>query len=316
MSEGADYERSDSWVPKHDFRAERRKFEDRATMARVEEEKKPKSRKKDLWVPNITTSSTRPLIVIPDVTGSMGKWPAVMFGKFPYLYHEAKTVYLGEDVEICWIAVGDAYVDKYPLQVRPFAGERGEIASRLDELFIEAGGGGNGGESYELAALYLLNNCMTPNVGSAKPIVIFIADEQPFDVIPVDHAKIAGVPSETRLLTTKVFEELKKRFSVYLIRKPFGASSEHGMDDANRTIYGAWAKLLGSDHIVSLPDPERVVDVMFGILATEVDKEEEFRKEIEGRQRPDQVQPVYRALETIHRRLKPDEKTRQAKPLL
>ncbi|MBI5420855.1 MAG: hypothetical protein HZA35_00905 [Parcubacteria group bacterium] len=321
MSEGADYERSSSWVPNHDFREERRKYEERAVRVRIEEERKPAvSKTHSVWVPSISTTSSRPLIVISDVTGSMGRWPAVMAGKLPYLYHEARDMYLGEDVEICWMAVGDAYApDNYPLQIRPFAGNREIVASRLKELFIEGGGGSDVTESYELAALYLLHNCTTPNTGDSKPVVIFIADEQPYDFIPVDKAKnVAGVTLQKRTSTKEVFAKLQERFAIYLVRKPYGDNlgRKNEMDEVNRVIYQAWVKLLGFDHIASLPDAERIVDVIFGILAAEVDKEEEFRGEIERRQRPEQVTSVYKALETIHRRLKPDEETRQAKPLL
>jgi hypothetical protein len=43
-----------------------------------------------------------------------------------------------------------------------------------------------------------------------------------------------------------------------------------------------------------------VVDVIFGILAKETNKIDYFKDEIEGRQRPDQVDTVYKSLKTIH----------------
>ena len=58
--------------------------------------------------------------------------------------------------------------------------------------------------------------------------------------------------------------------------------------------------MLGAEHIAMLPSADRVVDVIFGILAQEKNRVDYFRKELEGRQRPDQVDTVYKSLKTIH----------------
>ena len=63
-----------------------------------------------------------------------------------------------------------------------------------------------------------------------------------------------------------------------------------------------WVELLGEDHVADLDDPERVVDVVFGILAKEANKVDYFRDEIEKRQTADQVRTVYESLRTIHRK--------------
>ena len=59
--------------------------------------------------------------------------------------------------------------------------------------------------------------------------------------------------------------------------------------------------LVDEEHIAYLPEPERVVDVIFGILAKETDRVAYFREELEGRQRDDQVKTVYKSLASIHR---------------
>ena len=147
----------------------------------------------------------------------MGDWPATIFSKLPYLENEGKE-YLGEDFEICFMAIGDAYCDeKYPLQVRPFA--KGlALKDRLKELVIEGGGGGQTTETYELAALYANERVDIPK--AIKPIMIFIGDEQPYDTIDPDHAKnLLGITIQKTLTTEAVFKKLKDKYSVYLIRK-------------------------------------------------------------------------------------------------
>lgn len=255
----------------------------------------------DLIPKTIKTNCRRPLNIVCDVTGSMEEWPTTMFSKLPYLELEGQE-YLGKDLEICFAAIGDAgNRDTYPLQVRPYT--KGlELQKRLKELVIEKGGGGNMHESYELAAYYFLHNTEIPI--SALPVLIFIGDEAPYEYVDSDYVKryTYGALSE-RLSTKSLFQELMKRYSVYLIHKPYGGNRSgpgDEMDSASKMVYNAWKALLGADRIAHLSDPTRVVDVIFGILARETDRIEDFRNEIRGRQRPEQVEVVYRSLFSVH----------------
>ena len=161
----------------------------------------------ELLLAKVSAKCKRPLIIVVDVTGSMGSWPATIFSKLPYLDKEGK-VYLGEDMEICFIAVGDATTDQYPFQVRPFS--KGlDLEVQLKKLVIEGGGGGQTTESYELAALYLAHNFEAPNA-EGNPIIVFIGDEQPYSMISKAIAeKYAGVKLGESISTEAVFEKLK-----------------------------------------------------------------------------------------------------------
>lgn len=245
----------------------------------------------------IRTMCTNPLLIWCDVTGSMGKWPAIIFSKLPFLEHETQ-VYLGSDTQISFGAIGDATVDSYPLQVRPFTDGK-DLATRMLELVIEQGGGSGISETYELAALYALHNVEIPN--AIKPILILIGDEKPYPSVSKDIAKsVAGVSLQATITTEEIFTRLREKFEVFLIRKPYKSSSENSMSAADCEIHQRWVELLGADRIVDLPDPNRVVDVILGILAKVVDRFDEFKQEIEGRQEPDQVKTVYKSLATIH----------------
>jgi hypothetical protein len=192
------------------------------------------------------------------------------------------------------------------------------LKGRLEQLVIEGGGGGGGNESYELGALYYARNCHMPS--AIRPIFIFVADEAPYPkVTKADAKKFAKVDLEGTLSTEKVFAELQKKFSVYLVHKAY-ADGGHTRRE--------WVRLLGEDHLADLDDPNRVVDVIFGILANETRRVDYFRKEIEGRQEPAQIDVVYKALSTIHRKSralpaggkstlhKPSKKSKAAKKLL
>jgi len=296
MSESGDYS-AGVWEG-HDFKSARKTYD--AYVGRsYDVAVKAGKGTKDLIAENVKTESTAPLIIVVDETGSMGDWPATIFSKLPYLENEGKE-YLGEDFEICFMAVGDAYeAEKYPLQVRPFA--KGlDLKDRLKELVIEGGGGGTSQESYDLAALFAAEKIEIPK--AIKPIMIFIGDEKCYDTIASDQAeRLLGIKLQKTLTTQAVFKKLCDKYSVYVIRKPYQATSDNTMSAADKTITAHWANLIGEDHIANLPEAGRVVDVIFGILAKETGRIAYFEHEIEDRQDDDQVKTVYKSLKTIHK---------------
>lgn len=292
MSESSDYTPG-AWSG-HSFTKARAKY-DRHVGRSYGAAKEKKVTAKSLVPQTVKTESPTPLVIWVDVTGSMGDWPATIFSKLPYLDHEIKTEYLGADAEVCFGAVGDAHSDQYPVQVQPFTIGT-DMTKKLETLVIEGNGGGQAKESYELAALYTLHNIETPNA-VGKPIVIFIGDEMAYDQVSVTEAKNHAKVKLARATTTKaIFKALKDGFSPYLILKQYRA----GQSTINREIEQYWVKLLGKERLAYLDDPNRVVDVIFGILAKEAGMEDYFRSEIQGRQTKAQVKTVYKALDTIH----------------
>lgn len=286
MSESGDYSPGD-WKG-YDFNDARKTY-DKHVGRSYTDAKVVNKKAADLVPKSISTESTAPLTILVDVTGSMGDWPAVMFSKLPYMDNECKE-YLGEDFELSFAAVGDANSDEYPIQIRPFAKGR-DMEAQLKELVIEGNGGGQCHESYELTALYYARNAEMPN--AKRPIMIIIGDEGFYDKVTSDHAKLAHVKLGSELKTTTLFEELKEKYSVYLIRKPYSSGDD-------KYIQKKWEDLIGKEHIAILPAADRVVDVIFGILAQEKDKVAYFKAEIEERQRKEQVDTVYKSLKTIH----------------
>lgn len=288
MSETADYSPGD-WKG-HDFNSARKAYDvhvGRSYGDAVSSAKKAE----DLVPESICTDSDAPLMILCDVTGSMGSWPATIFSKLPYLDLEGKE-YMGPNMAISFAAVGDAHSDKYPIQVRDFKNGL-DLEKELKELIIEGNGGGQCSESYELTALYYARNAKMPN--AKRPIMIIIGDEGYYETITKAHAKFAHVKLENdRINTDELFKELQDKYSVYLIRKPYDSGSEE------KSIQKRWEELIGKEHIAMLPAADRVVDVIFGILAQEKNRVDYFRKEIEDRQRPDQVNTVYKSLKTIH----------------
>jgi len=296
MSEAGDYSPG-PWKG-HSFASARRDYD--VHVGRSYDDAKDDSVDASSLVPNrLESKSSSPVVIVCDVTASMGDWPATIFSKLPYLDLEGKE-YLGEDMEISFCAVGDQFSDNYPLQVQDFCTGT-DMKDALTSLIIEGGGGGQTNESYDLPAAYYAFNCEIPN--AVKPILIFIGDEGLYDFIDKSGAeKWAQTNVDGRMTPKTLFETLKQKWAVYLVRKPYGSYSESsGGDSTNRRIQGQWEELLGEDHVSMLPDAGRVVDVIFGIFAKETNRLEYFEDELKDRQRPDQVDVVLKSLHTIHK---------------
>jgi hypothetical protein len=294
MSESGDYNPG-PWSG-YDFKSARAAYDVHVGRSYVDAVATGKKRK-DLVAKTLSTDSDAPLVIACDVTGSMGEWPATIFSKLPYLDLEGKE-YLGKGMEISFAAVGDAYSDQYPLQTRPFVTGKG-LEKQLKELIIEGNGGGQTSESYDICALYYARNVKMPN--AVNPIFIFIGDEGLYDFVDKEQARDwVGTSIEGRLSSKQALEELKKKYAVYLIRKPYGTSSGDNTSGDNKRIHAQWESYLGADHIAILPEAGRVVDVIFGILAKETDRVKYFAEELKGRQKPDQVKTVLKSLVTVH----------------
>jgi len=295
MAEGDDYTPA-SWSSGDSFASARAAYDAHAGRSYAKATSDGKTAA-DLLPRSITTQSPAPIVIVCDVTGSMGEWPATIFSKLPYLDNEMRKEYFGDGAEICFAAVGDAFSDKYPLQAGEFA--KGEdMEKRLKTLVVEGGGGGGGSESYELAALYFARNCATP-MAMRKPIFIMIGDELPYDTIAPDVSERYAHTAAPKMVTAKdVFKELAEKYSVYYIRKPYNRADESDPNAAHQ--HKVWASLVGEDRVVFLPEAGRVVDVIFGIFAREAGKIDYFTKELKDRQTPEQVKTVMKSLATVH----------------
>lgn len=289
MAEDADYNPG-HWAG-YDFKSARAKYDAHAGRSYDDAVKNDKTAG-DLVPENLKTDSEAPVVIACDVTGSMGEWPATIFSKLPYLDLEGKE-YLGQTMEISFAAIGDVFSDKFPLQVQKFCAGK-DMETSLQKLVIEGGGGGQTNESYDLGALYYSRNCEMPK--AIQPIFIFIGDEGIYETIESNAESWAHTKVEKSLKAKEVFEELKRKFSVYVVRKPYGGDT----DPSNRRIQNQWEEMLGSEHVVILPEAGRVVDVIFGIFAKETGRFDYFKKELKDRQTDDQVNTVMTSLKTIH----------------
>ncbi len=204
----------------------------------------------------ISTSTTTPIVLAVDVTGSMSHWPAEIFDRLPLLY-QTLSQYKPE-LEISFCAIGDATCDSYPLQICDFA--KGlDLEGKLKAIFGEGGGGGQNRESYELFAYAMLNNISIPN--ATDPFLIIFGDEGFYDqVSPAQARHYLKSDMQEPLESMTVWNQVSRKFDTYLLHKPYSRGSD-------AEIVAQWKTALGDQKVVTVDDPQRIVDYAMGVIA-------------------------------------------------
>ena len=255
---------------------------------------------------NISTDSSLAALLVVDVTGSMNKWPGLIFEKIPTLYNETNAILQGIDLdelkngkkleqllELAVLAVGDAKGDSFPLQVLDFS-KGPDLVNGVNTIFPEGGGGGNAKESYDLAAYYTLHHCKTPKIPkSVKPLLIIAGDEGFYDTIDKRLVKkYIGDDLDNSLTTETMMKKLASKYDTYLLRP-----EECYEADTYARIHKQWQDVLGVEKVYKMTDPKRLVDCVIGIASLHADKFDLGVQILERRQTASQVKEV---LETLH----------------
>lgn len=205
----------------------------------------------------ITSSARTPIIVVLDVTGSNIDFARVVYDKMPMFYGQIEQQKYLTDFDISFCAVGDAYTDDYPLQIADFA--KGlELDKWLEKLVLEAGGGGQRKESYELMAYYLYKN--TRFAPDSEPIVFFIGDEAPYPTVNRSQAESFEIECPESNVEPFALLRQKVNDNVFMLLNKYGSSYP---DD----IYTAWRDRMAPEHVIKIREEKAIVDLMLGIIA-------------------------------------------------
>jgi len=238
----------------------------------------------------ISSDSKNPIILGVDVTGSMSTWPAEIFDRLPLLYQTLSQY--KEDVELAICAIGDAYVDQYPLQVNHF-GKALELEEHLKAIGAEGGGGGQVSETYELFGHFMQNHCDIPNAES--PFLIMFGDEKFYNTIDRDQIKhYIGDDVPDSPDANAMWQDLMLKFNVYFLQKPYGSRG-----GTTREVKDHWARALGDQRVIDLPSRERAVDVAIGLIARHWGQYGDFTDNMGARQDSDEIKSVDKSLRFV-----------------
>ena len=201
--------------------------------------------------------ASTPIVVLFDVTGSMGVVPQVMQRRLAELFGLLERKGYVQDPQIMFGAIGDADCDRVPLQVGQF-----ESDNRMDEqlrtLFLEGGGGGQKSESYELAAYFVARHTATDawDQRGRKGYLFIVGDEMNKRTLRAAHIRrVIGDEVDRDLDTAAIYREVQQRWETFFILPRQTAY----YDDMQ--VNQHWRDLLG-ERLLKLEDPEAVCELI------------------------------------------------------
>lgn len=169
---------------------------------------------------SVINPNSTPIIIGSDVTASMNEVARIL------IQETINTVCTGiythnpvPDPHIMIMAIGDVESDTAPLQMTEFESSI-VLADQTKELYIEQGGGGNGGESYSLAhvAAHLKTSTDSFEKRGRKGFIFTIGDEKNHKLISKDQlTRTFGMPFESDLTAQECLDMALERYEVFHI---------------------------------------------------------------------------------------------------
>jgi hypothetical protein len=203
-----------------------------------------------------------PIIVGLDLTGSMGSIPLHLVKEtFPTMMD--KIIKAGiPDPQVLFLGIGDHEEDSAPLQVGQFESSDALLDHWLTKLWIESGGGGNGGESYLLAwyfgGRFTKHDAMEKR--NKKGYLFTIGDEPNLPNLPGKAMNnLMGSKSNKDATATELLDEASALYNCHHLHI---AQGHHGN---RKEVQDTWKQNMGKNmHIIG--DSSKVAEVMANII--------------------------------------------------
>lgn len=193
-----------------------------------------------------------------DVTGSMGTIPHYLVKEgLPKIV--TKIIEAGiKDPQLLFMGIGDHLYDSAPLQIGQFESSDELLDKWLTDLYLEGGGGGNGGESYSLAWHFASTRTATDcfEKRNQKGYLFTIGDEPCHRKLQVSRLnQILGKGDETDYTSAQVLAMAQEKYNVYHIHLA------HGPMSSDPAVISGWREILGDNLIVckSKEDVSRLI---------------------------------------------------------
>lgn len=226
---------------------------------------------------NLVCNAKTGIVIMLDVTGSMGDAAKTIYDKMPMFYAQIEKKKYLDDFAISFAGVGDINTDSAPLQVCDFA-QGVKLDKWLEKLYLEGNGGGQGMESYELMALYYLRHAQFTHPEATKPFMFIIGDEAFYDTVSGSDVKahFGGRASAQDLAAEKIFDDLREKYHVFMLHIPYSCTRDPSdpkgelvqsrQPAEDKAIVRKWKEIFREDFIV-VKEPKAIVDVILGCIA-------------------------------------------------
>lgn len=220
----------------------------------------------------IRSDSPNPLIIAVDVTGSMANWPFEIFDRLPLLYNTLSQY--RDDLEICFVAIGDANYDQWPLQTTTFAGGF-DLEQLLGGLYGE-GGGGDAPESYGLFAQWVNTHVEIPQA-QETPFMIVFGDAPMHPQIPGQQiAHYLGDSVQGEVDALEAWRQVCRTWNMWFLRRPTGKPGD--------SVDQQWGRAITEQKIFHIQDEQRAVDYAMGLIARAWGHFDNFQDNLRARQ--------------------------------
>ncbi len=234
---------------------------------------------------HIRTTSPNPLIVAVDVTGSMASWPFEIFDRLPLLYNTLSQY--RDDLEICFVAIGDAGCDRWPLQTTPFASGY-DLEQLLGSLYGE-GGGGDAPESYGLFAHWVNTHVQVPQA-TETPFMIVFGDAPMHPTTPKGQiAHYLGDQAGHDVDSIAAWRQVCQNWNVWFLRRPTGKPGD--------PVDQQWGQAITAQKIFRIEDEQRAADYAMGLIARAWDHFGDFQENMRARQSESVVATISQPIE-------------------
>jgi len=234
----------------------------------------------------VRSESPNPILIAVDVTGSMASWPAEIFDRLPLLYNTLSQY--RPDVEICFAAIGDAGVDRWPLQVTTFASGF-DLEQLLGSLYGE-GGGGDAPESYGLFAHWVNTHVQVPNAAEA-PFLIVFGDITMHTTVPAAQIEHYLGDKAQDVNALQAWQQVTQKWNTWFLRRPTGKPGD--------AVDKQWGQAIGGQKVFRIEDEQRAVDYAMGLIARSWGNFGNFEENMRARQDGNKVAQVSKVIKML-----------------
>ncbi|QSQ18877.1 VWA domain-containing protein [Pyxidicoccus parkwayensis] len=200
------------------------------------------------------------VVMALDVTGSMGNIPEILARQtLPSFMKDLMEAGI-PDPQVMFMAVGDAYMDRAPLQAGQFESSEQQMDQWLTWMFLERGGGNNPGETYELgmyfAAEHTSMDCFEKR--GKKGYFFMTGDEPAFPHVKKEHIeKLIGTQQPRDVPMEDVVSRLDRTFHPFFL---IPDQRRRGRCEA------FWRGYMG-DRVICMDDAADTCDVAAALVA-------------------------------------------------
>jgi hypothetical protein len=199
------------------------------------------------------------IVILFDVTGSMGSVPVTLQKKLPQLMGLLLKKNYVQHPQVLYGAIGDYFADDIPLQIGQF--ESGiEMEDDLTNLVLEGGGGGSYEESYQTGLYFIAKHtsidCFEKR--GKKGYLFLIGDEKPYPASSKEELlRILGDTVQSDVTVEDAIRLAQEHYYVFFVIPTEGTS--HGHDPV---LLHRWEGLLGPQNVLKLETNEAVCETI------------------------------------------------------